>query len=124
MAKLLPLLAVFALSLNLFGGVLVSTGAAGTLGINPAVGGDDKVDEAQSQAEGFESGAPTGSTLFGMYNVLGGVVSTLALPVTGLPNMLRRAGTPSAITGLLRNLLLVIYAMGVVSFLRNYNLND
>lgn len=125
MAKLLPTIAIFALTLNLFGGVLVTTGAAGTMGINPTVGGDDKVESATEQAEGFRSGAPTGSTLFGMYNVLSGVVSTLAMPVTGLPSMLQLAGVPGAITNqLLQPLLAVMYALGIVSFLRGYSLND
>lgn len=121
MAKLLPLLAIFALSLNLFAGLLVGTGAAATLDLDATVGGDESVEEAQSQADGFKSGSPTGSTLFGMYNVVAGVISTLALPVTGLPSMLSRAGTPKAITNMLQGILIVVYAMGVASFLRGYN---
>jgi len=124
MAKLLPILAVFALCLNLFSGLLMTPAAAGTLGINPAVGGDQKVDQAQQQAGEFRSGAPTGSTLFGMYNVLSNVLSTLALPVAGLPNMLNRAGVPSQLTGMMKIVLSVVYALGTVSFLRGYSLNN
>lgn len=124
MAKLLPTLAIFALSLNLFSGLILGTGAAATLGINPAVGGDQEVSQAQSQASEFKSGAPTGSTLFGMYNVVSGVVSTIAMPVTALPNMLRLAGTPQAITSMLQGILVVVYGLGVASFLRGYSLND
>lgn len=124
MAKLLPILAVFALSVNLFAGLLVGTGAAADLGINPTVGGDDTVAESQDQASSFKSGAPTGSTLFGMYNVVSGVLSTIAMPVTALPAMLSRAGTPRAITDMLQGVLIVVYAMGIASFLRGYSLNN
>lgn len=125
MAKLLPALAIFALALNLWAGVMMSSGAAATMGIDTAVGGDDAVEQSQEQAEGFRSGAPTGSTLFGMYNVLSGVLSTLAMPVTALPTMLRRAGTPTVITNaLLRPILITVYALGTVSFLRGYSLNE
>lgn len=123
MAKVLPVLAIFALGLSVFSGLLVQTGAAATMGISPSVGGQDEVDQATSQAEGFKSGAPTGSTLFGMYNVVSGVYSTLALPVTGLPNMLKLAGTPAPITNrIIQPILVVIYALGVASFLRGFNL--
>jgi hypothetical protein len=123
MAKVLPILAIFALGLSVFSGLLVQTGAAATMGINPAVGGEDKVDQATSQAEGFKSGAPTGSTLFGMYNVVTGVVSTLTLPVTGLPNMLELAGTPEPITNrVVKPILMVIYGLGIASFLRGFSL--
>jgi len=124
MAKVLPTLAIFALTVNLFAGVMVTTGAAATLGVTTEVGGDRQVEQAQEEAGGFESGAPTGQTLFGMYNVIAGVLATIAAPVTALPNMLRRLGTPGAITGMLQGLLVVIYGLGVASFLRGYSLQD
>lgn len=124
MAKLLPILAIFALSLNLFSGLLIGTGAAAGLGISPEVGGDSTVEESTSQAESFQSGSPTGSTLFGMYNVIAGVLGTLASPVTALPNMLNTAGVPGAITGMMKGILAVVYALGLASFLRGYSLNS
>lgn len=124
MAKLLPTLAVFALSLNLFATLLLGTGAAATLGIDASVGGDSEVAESRSQAESFATGSPTGSTLFGMYNVIAGVLSTIAMPVTALPSMLERVGTPGAITNMLKGVLIVVYSLGVASFLRGYSLND
>jgi len=124
MAKLLPTLAIFALSVNLFSALLMGSGAAATLGITAEVGGDQAVQSAQSQAGAFATGAPTGSTLFGMYNVLSGVLSTLAAPVTALPGMLSRLGVGGAFTGLIQGVLLVVYAMGIASFLRGYSLNN
>jgi hypothetical protein len=123
MAKLVPILAIFALCLNLMSGLLISTGAAATLGIQPEVGGDQAVSDAEQQADTFRTGAPTGSTLFGMYNVLAGVLGTLASPVTALPTMLHQAGTPKPLTDMMKVILGVIYALGAVSFLRAYRLN-
>jgi len=124
MAKLLPTLAVLALSVNLFATLLVSSGAAATMGINPAVGGDDKVDEAKSEAGDIQSGAPTGSTLFGMYNVVSDAVSAIAAPVVALPDMLSRLGAPSVLTNMMKTVLGVVYGLGIISLLRGYSLND
>lgn len=123
MARPLTLLVIFFLSMNLFSGLLISTGTASVIGVETEVGGDDKVNESTNQADDVSSGAPTGSTLFGMYNVLANGLSTLALPVTAGPTMLNRAGVPGAITGgVLQPIILIVYALGVISFLRGWGL--
>lgn len=101
----------------------MSSGVAATLGITANVGGDEKVDSAVSQAEKSQTGSPTGSTLFGMYNVLVQAVTVLTGTITAGPMMLRRAGVPSMITtGILQPLFAVIMGIGVVSFLRGWDL--
>lgn len=101
----------------------MSTGVAGMLGLDTEVGGDEKVDSAVNNASEIRSGAPTGSTLFGMYNVLTDVLSTLALPITAGPMMLRRAGVPTVLTdALLQPIIAIVYALGIISFLRGWGL--
>jgi len=123
MARPITLLAIAFLSLNLFAGMITSTGLAADLGISTAVGAGDEVDQAVERANGtVDTGAPTGSTLFGMYNVLGSGLNAITAPVTAGPSMLSNIGVPGAITGMLQSLILVIYALGVISFMRGWGL--
>lgn len=101
----------------------MSSGVAATLGITANVGGDEKVDSAVAQAEETNTGSPTGSTLFGMYNVLVQAVTVLTGTITAGPTMLSRAGVPTMITdGVLKPMFTVVIGIGVVSFLRGWDL--
>jgi hypothetical protein len=116
-------LAVFFLTFNLFAGLIMTSGVGAMLGITANVGGDERVEESVSQAEESRTGSPTGSTLFGMYNVLVQSVSVLAGTITAGPTMLRRAGVPTMITtGILQPMFTVVMGIGVVSFLRGWDL--
>jgi hypothetical protein len=114
---------VFFLSINLFSGMLITSGAAETLGLSGQVevGGDDAAETAQSQSNEISTGAPTGSTLFGLYNVLAGILGTIYEVVFAGPVMLSNAGVPSPITDMLTAVIGVVYAMGLISFLRGYD---
>jgi len=111
------------LALNLFAGLLMSTGVAAGLGLSTAVGGDDAaqntVDNASNQ---IETGAPTGSTLFGFYNVLTTGFSAIAGVVTAAPTMMANAGVPTEITGLIQNVIALVYAIDIISFARGWGL--
>lgn len=123
MARPITTLAIFFLALNLFAGMVMATGIGGMLGLETDLGGDEEVDDAVRESGNVSSGAPTGSTLFGMYNVLAGLLSTLAAPITAGPTMLRQAGVPEAITNsFLTPLISVVYAIGIISFLRGWGL--
>lgn len=123
MSRPITLLAVFFLTLNLFSGIVMSSGVGAMIGIETTAAGDDKVDAAVENASEIRSGAPTGSTLFGMYNALADGLNTLALPVTAGPDMLKRAGVPGVITdGLLTPIIAIIYALGIISFMRGWGL--
>lgn len=123
MARPITLMAVFFLTMNLFSGMVMASGVGAMIGVDTAVGGDDKVSEAVDEQDNISSGAPTGQTLFGMYNALSEAVGTLAAPVTAGPTMLRRAGVPSAIThDFLQPIIAIVYAIGIISFLRGWGL--
>lgn len=124
MARPLTLLTIFFLTFNLFAGLLMTTGVAADYGMERAVGGDDAVDKAVNQSEDTKTGAPSGSTLFGMYQVLADGVSTLALPVTAGPQMLARLPLfPAVIANtFLQPIIAVVYALGIISFMRGWGL--
>jgi len=121
MARPLTTLVVFFISLNLIASALMGAGIASTLGLDANVGGDEAVDERVGND--VESGTSTGSTLFGMYNVLSGQLSDLFGVVFPGLNMLERAGVPSWITGgILGPLFSVLIFIDVISFLRGWGL--
>jgi hypothetical protein len=104
--------------------MLISTGVAATLGLNTAVGAEKATDQAVSTADDkADSGAPTGDTLFGLYNVL----STQLGKILGVLNpgleMLKNAGVPKPIIdSFLIPIVTVVKFIGIVSFLRGYDL--
>lgn len=123
MGRLLSTMVVFFFALNAFSGLLLTSGAAATLGISGQVevGGDDAAQTAESQSEEISTGAPTGSTLFGLYNVLAGILGQIYEVVFAGPVMLRNAGVPESITNMLTAIVGLVYAMGLVSFLRGFD---
>lgn len=115
------MLVVFFVAFNLFATVLLSTGAAAALHLDADVGGDETVDQAQDSE--VDSGTSTGSTLFGMYNVLTEQVGQFFHSIMPGLQMLNRAGVPSYITGgILGPLFSVIIFVDLVSFLRGWGL--
>jgi len=124
MARPVTLLALFFLSMNLFAGLLMTSGVAGMVGAETVVGGDEQVSEAVNQSGDIDSGAPTGSTLFGMYQVLADGVRTLAAPVRAGPQMLKRLPLfPDILAdAFLQPLIVMVYAVGIISFMRGWGL--
>jgi len=124
MARPITTLAIFFLSLSLFSQMLLATGVAATVGINGNLGGQDAANEVTSTAEGqVESGASSGDTLFGLYNVLATQVSNvLGIFNPGL-RMMDNAGVPSPIINmLLMPIVSLIKFIGIVSLLRGWDL--
>lgn len=123
MARPVTTLLIFFLFFNLFAAMLMSTGVAATIGVDTNIGGGEKVDQTLEKANGtVETGAPTGSTLFGMYNVLAQGVQTIVGTVTAGHTMLAQAGVPGAITGMLNALFGVIVVVDIISFIRGWGL--
>lgn len=95
---------------------------AGT-SIETNVGGDDDVRETTNFAnDSVDTGAPTGQTLFGMYNVLADGFNTLVSTVTAGPTMLAQAGMPGYITNMLTILFGVVIVVDILSYLRGWGL--
>jgi hypothetical protein len=120
MARPVTTLVIFFVAFNLFAGMLASTGVAATLGIDANVGGDEVNDDFE---EDVDTGSPTQSTLFGMYNALTGQVADIFAAVFPGLQMLNRAGVPGYITfGFLGPLFSAMIVIAVLSFLRGWGL--
>lgn len=123
MARPVTTLVVFFISLNLLAGIFMSTGVAAMLNLDANVGGDEAVNKQVNNASDVSSGTSTGSTLFGMYNVLSTQVGAFYNVIFPGLDMLGRAGVPGYIThGLLGNLFSIMIFIDIVSFLRGWGL--
>ena len=128
MSRPVTVLAFFFIALSLFSGALQATGIADTLQLTQRTAGGDTVDSAQSTAADIQTGAPTASTLFGLYNVLGNQVASLLGVINPGLRMLYNVGVPAWLVGgpntvgLLPPLTSFIKAIGLISFLRGWGL--
>lgn len=121
MARPVTLLVVFFLSMNLFSGILISSGAAAGIGLDANVGGDE-INQSVPR-EDFDTGSPTGSTLFGMYNVLTTQIENLFRTVYPGLAMMERAGVPDYILyGFLSPVFSLLIVIDIASFLRGWGL--
>lgn len=123
MSRVISTLIIFSITLNLFSNMLIASGAAATLGLGNQVeiGGDKAAQTAQDESSEVETGSPTGSTLFGMYNVLTTKLGQIRAVVFAAPYMLYNAGVPGAITGMFEVLFGIVYTMGIIKFLRGFS---
>jgi len=128
MARPVTTAALFFITLSLFSGTLQATGVAETLHLDQRVGGDEAVNDVQDTASSVDTGAPTGQTLFGMYNVLADQLSAILGVFNPGLRMLYNAGGPAFLfgapgtVGLLPPILTFVKAIGVISFLRGWGL--
>lgn len=123
MARPVTTLLIFFLAMNLFAGLLMNTGVAADMGIETNIGGDTAVENTTSYAnDTVDTGTSTGSTLFGMYNVLTEGVNTIISTVTAGHIMLAQAGVPTPITNMLNVMFGVVIALDIISFARGWGL--
>lgn len=124
MPKFSTYLLVFFVALNAWAGVLQASGVDALLGIDAETGGDDAYDRFdESETRDIDTGTGTGDTLFGMYNVLTGVVGGFYDAIFPGLEMLNRMGVPSYIThGFIGNLVSVIVIFNLISFLKGTDL--
>jgi len=128
MARPVTTLALFFVTLSLVSGMLATTGISEHLGLNNRVGGGESVDNAQQTASDISTGAPTGDTLFGAYNVLSNQLAGLLGLINPGLRMLYNAGVPAYIVGgpttigLLPPIATFIQAIGIMSFFRGWDL--
>jgi hypothetical protein len=118
--RFLKLLVVGSLALNLWANLLIGTGIAADIGLDGRfeVGGDDAAGDAAAAVDDVKTGAPTGNTLFGLYNVIATTLGTIGQIAFAAPTMLSNLGIPGAFTDMLGVLISVTYAIGIIEFLR------
>jgi len=113
MARPVTLLVIFFVGLNAVAGILTGLGVSDTLGLNSSPDSDKINDRRPS--DNVQTGAPTGQTLFGMYNVLTGQLTQLLSIFTPGLNLMVRAGMPTWIRDQL--MIPLISTMTLITFL-------
>jgi hypothetical protein len=86
--------------LNSAAGVLVASGVAGDMGIQPNPGGDEKVAQANQSASSVDAGGGFGDTLFGLFISIAKAFEGVSNVVFFGPAMLTNLGIPSWATGM------------------------
>lgn len=123
MGRVVVTLVVFFVAMNALAGVMEAQGIDDAIGVDASVGDDSVQDAVPDQGSDVASGAPTGQTLFGMYNVLSGQLSSLFKAIYPGLAMLERALLPGwLVYGFLSPLMSLVIFVGIVSFMRGYNL--
>lgn len=111
--------AIFLIAVNAWAGLLISTGIAADLGIQPSIGEADELDAANSSYEDVNPENSDDGTLFGfrlsLGNVFGEIVNTI-FPAAG---MLKAANVPGFIVDLIFAPTGVWVSYETISFLRS-----
>lgn len=123
MARPVTTLVVFFLAFQLFALMLASTGAAAAIGLDVTIGEQAATQQLTAQTNDVPTGSPTGGTLFGMYNVLGGFMSSVYSYVFPGLRMLNRVGVPLYITDrFLGDIFTLLIAIDIAAYVRGYDL--
>lgn len=106
--------------------LLIDTGVAGDMGIDPATGNDEKLEKASEDARNVDPGTGTGGTLFGMYNALASTVGTIFDTIFPGAAMLKAAVPGGSAFNAFINFLFtgasIIVGLDTVAFFRGYEL--
>lgn len=106
--------------------LLIDTGVAADMGIDPGTGNDEKLEKAQEDSRTVDPGTGTGGTLFGMYNAIGSTVETVFNTVFPGAAMLKAAISGGAAFNAFIDFLFlgasIIVGLDTVAFFRGYSL--
>lgn len=85
---------VFLMFVNAAAGVTVASGTAADLGVTPAVGGDQSIDDANTAMQNIEVTGGFASTLYALYTSVTGPVRAVVGLIGGGPIILASVGIP------------------------------
>jgi len=136
MARPVTALVVFFAAFNLAALMLQASGVAAAIGLNAGIAQECPVDnptqaqinqysacQLQESTQDVPTGPGTGSTLLGLYNLVGGFASTLYDFVYPGLNLLNRAGVPLWFTDrFVGDLMSVLIGIDIAAFVRGYEL--
>jgi len=136
MARPVTTLLVFFVAFNLFSVALTASGVASAVGLNAAYGQDCPYDDPEAIAnsnipacsledttDDVPTGPGSGSTLLGLYNLVGGFASSIYDFIFPGLNLLNYAGVPMFITDrIIGDMMTVLIAIDVAAFVRGYEL--
>ncbi len=81
--------------LNAAAGLLTASGVAAALDMQPNVGGNEAIDNANQAADNVQAGGGLGDTLFALYGSVTGTLKTIFEVLFYGPIMLTNLGLPS-----------------------------
>jgi len=113
---------LFLLFFNAGAVMLESTGIADTMGIQPAEGNSDELEDAKRAAESPDPGNGLGGTLFGLYNSLAGLLETIFDTIFPGAAMLKANGFPDFFITFLFSGASIVVALDIASYFRGYPL--
>lgn len=94
MAKVSVYIVIALLSMNAAAVMLSSTGVADDLGLQPSTDKPSELEDAERKGEDFDAGSGIGSTLFGLWATLAGVLESIFFAINPAAEMLVRYGVP------------------------------
>jgi len=118
--KMSTQLTLFFIAFNAFGGILITSGVAGDLGINAETGDPEQLEKATAVEPNL--GNDVGGTLFGMYNQLTRQLGTIFYSVAPGFKMLKSFLPDIWIDALLSPIASVIVAKDLIGFARGTDL--
>lgn len=92
-------MAVFLMFFNAAPALMIQSGVAEDWGVQPDIGGDEYVDDANDELSNVEPRGGAASTLFQLYDSAAGTVEALFTIIIGGPLMLASIGIPAWIIG-------------------------
>lgn len=101
--------------------LIIDTGVAEDMGVDPALGDTGELDDAASQSE-VQAGSGVGETLFGLYNALMNTLSGLWQAIFPGEQMLKNAGFPDFWVDFVFGAMKLIVALDTIAFLRGWDL--
>lgn len=94
--------------LNSAAGAFVASGVADDMGVQPSVGGDDKIEAGNESASQVNVSSGTGDTLFSLFSSIGGVFEAVYNVVFFGPQMLANLGIPGWATTMFNSIVTFI----------------
>lgn len=98
--------------------MLQASGAADYLGVTPATGGGERLDDVSDELNSYETGNGGGSTLFGLYNTLSQPLEAAFNAIFPGAQMLKNVGVPGYLVTFLFTGLAVVPGYDLLVFLR------
>lgn len=119
MAKASVYIVLFLISVNAGAVMLEKTGVAADLGVDMSTDKAAELETAEAQADQYGAGSGAGSTLFGLYASLAGVLETVFNGVMPAAAIMKRAGVDKLYVHFAFAFLAMVPVFDTISFLRS-----
>jgi len=123
MTRITTTVLVMVILMNGSATIMDVSGLSDDLGVEMETGVSDSVSETVDELkDAFNPNISGVESLISLSLAALGVFEIVIEGVFAAPTMLNNAGVPSEITGLIQNLIALVYAIGIIGFARGYAL--